>query len=175
MRPAPAERECPAPEPTLVARKSIPVPGMQQKVAGRSLLELVSVLGLLGLLGASAATNWHGWRAELALQAATRQVVADLAFARLRAAATNRSHRLLLLAGETSYRLQWNTGSGYADVRRPLRLPSGVQIASCNAAGAAFTYRPRGNAATFGTLTLANDVGRQRLIVVDIAGRVRVQ
>lgn len=133
------------------------------------------MLGCLGLLGATAALNWHGWRADLALQAATRQVVADLAFARLRAAATNRSHRLLVEAGEAAYRIQGNSDSGYQDVRRPVRLPFGVQVASCNASGGAFTFRPRGNAATFGTLTLRNDAGRERLVVVDIAGRVRVQ
>jgi Tfp pilus assembly protein FimT len=143
--------------------------------AGNTLFEALVVITLSSLLAAGAAFHWREWEQELALQAAAQQVVADLALARLRAAASNCSHRLLLPEGQDRYRVQVRTGSGYQDSAAPRSLPRGVRVASCNAAGSAFTFRPRGNAATFGTLRLRNARGRERAVVVDIAGRVRTQ
>ncbi len=109
------------------------------------------------------------------MQAAAQQVMADLALVRLRAAATNRSHRLLLPEGEAAYRLQARNGTTYVDTHSPRRLPRGVHIVACNATASSFTFRPRGNAATFGTLRLRNAAGSERSVILDIAGRVRVQ
>lgn len=54
-------------------------------------------------------------------------------------------------------------------------LPREVTIASCNAVAQAITFRPRGNAATFGTVVLRNGLGEEKRVVVDIAGRIRLQ
>jgi hypothetical protein len=99
----------------------------------------------------------------------------DLMSTRLRAVASNRNHRVVFPVGAASYQRQWRNGSVYTDLGGPIALPRGIVVASCNAAGQAITYRPRGNAATFGTIVLRNQHGEERQVVVDIAGRVRVQ
>ena len=61
-----------------------------------------------------------------------------------------------------------------ATARRP-SLPRGVELVDCTAKGAAITFRPLGQASTFGTIRLRNEDGLERSVVVDIAGRLRVQ
>jgi hypothetical protein len=77
--------------------------------------------------------------------------------------------------GSTSYRLQARNGNTYDDEGAPVALPAGITILDCTARSAAISFRPRGNAGTFGTVTLQNSQGDTRRVVVDIAGQVRVQ
>ena len=49
------------------------------------------------------------------------------------------------------------------------------QVVDCTAAGDGVGFRPRGYAITFGTITLRNASGDERRVIVDIAGRMRVQ
>ena len=57
----------------------------------------------------------------------------------------------------------------------PVALPSHVEIVECTARDAAISFYARGHAGSFGTLTLRNSDGELRRIVVDIAGRIRVE
>ncbi len=142
---------------------------------GLSIVELVIGLFVIGLAATMALFQWSHARDGAALRAAARQVMLDLFSVRLRAAATNRTHRLVFSAGAASYQPQWRNGSAYANLGPPVPLPQGVTVASCNATGQAIAFRPRGNAATFGTVVLRNRRGEERGVVVDIAGRVRLQ
>lgn len=142
---------------------------------GLSLLELVTVLFFVGTLATIAVVHWEQVRQGMALRTAVRQVMFDLFGLRLRAAATNRSHRLVFSTGATSYQRQSRDGSVYTNLGPATPLPKGVIVASCNAMGQAITFRPRGNASTFGTIVLRNSRGEQRQVVIDIAGRVRLQ
>ncbi len=142
---------------------------------GWSFVEVTTGLFLVATVTTMFVFQWQHAREGMALRTAARQVMLDLLGIRLRAAATNRSHRLVFPAAAASYQRQWRIGSTYTNVGPPVSLPAGVTVASCNAAGQAITFRPRGNAATFGTIVLRNRRGAQRQVVVDIAGRVRLQ
>jgi len=132
-------------------------------------LSLASVLAGIGVL------SHQAMRPTLDLSAAARQVVMDLKVARMRAAAENVNHRIVFTAGAGSYQPQRKNGSGYSDTGTPVPLPRGIVVVDCNANGSAIGFRPRGNAATFGTVTMRNGKGDVRLVIVNIAGQVRVQ
>ena len=142
---------------------------------GFSLLELVVALSLASVLAGIAVLNHHALRPRLDLRDAARQVVMDLKVARLRAAAENVNHRIVFTNGGTTYQPQRKSGTSYTNTAPPVPLPQGIIVADCTANGNAIGFLPRGNAATFGTVTIRNRVGEARQIVVDIAGQVRVQ
>jgi len=143
--------------------------------SGFSVLELIVVLSLAAILAAFGVLSHQAMQPEINLSMAARQVVMDLKVTRLRAVARNVNHRILFPAGNSSYRLQHKSGSTYSDDGNPVPLPRGIVIASCTATASAIGFKPRGNAATFGTVTLQNGKGDARRVVVDIAGEVRVQ
>ena len=59
--------------------------------------------------------------------------------------------------------------------RRRRDCPTACIVVDCTAAGDGVGFRPRGYAITFGTITLRNASGDERRVIVDIAGRMRVQ
>ncbi len=143
---------------------------------GLTILELLVVTALIGILTAIALPSFGGMRSQWRLNAAARQVVMDLKVARTRAMADVTGHRVRFAVRGATYQPQRQATDGtYADDGAAVGLPEGVGIDACTAAGAAVGFRPRGNASTFGTITLRNDVGALRRIVVDIVGRMRVE
>jgi Tfp pilus assembly protein FimT len=146
-----------------------------EDASGLSVLELVITLGLTAVLAGFSILGHHALRPGLNLTIATRQVLMDLQVARMRAVAHNADQRIVFASGGTSYRLQRRNGSKYDDEGQPVELPAGIIVRDCTAATSAISFRPRGTAGTFGTLTLQNSQGDIRRVVVDIAGHVRVQ
>jgi prepilin-type N-terminal cleavage/methylation domain-containing protein len=142
---------------------------------GFSLLELLVVLALVSILAGIGALNHHAMQPRLRLSMAARQVVMELKGARMHAVARNVNHRVVFPSGGASYQRQRKKGSAYVDDGAPVPLPPGIVIADCTAVASAIGFRPRGNAATFGTVTIQNASGDTRRIIVDIAGEVRVQ
>jgi prepilin-type N-terminal cleavage/methylation domain-containing protein len=142
---------------------------------GISLLELLVVLALLSVLAGFAVLNHQAMRPGIDLRLAARQVVMDLRLARVRAVAENVSHRIVFPIGAGAYQHQRKAGASYADDGPAVPLPGGIRIADCNATGSGISFKPRGNAATFGTVILHNRVGEERRVIVDIAGQTRVQ
>jgi prepilin-type N-terminal cleavage/methylation domain-containing protein len=142
---------------------------------GLSILELLVVLALTSILAGISVLSHQALRPRLNLATAVRQVVMDLHVTRIRAVARNTNHRIVFPQGTASYQLQRRGGSTYDDDGPPVALPSGITVLDCTASNDAISYRPRGNAATFGTVTLQNAKGDVRKVIVDIAGQVRVQ
>jgi Tfp pilus assembly protein FimT len=145
------------------------------KASGLTILELVVALGLASILAGVGVLSHHALRPGLNLMAATRQVVMGLHATRMRAVARNTELRIVFANGSTSYRLQARNGTTYDDEGAPVTLAAGITIVDCTARASAISFRPRGNAGTFGTVTLQNSRGDVRRVVVDIAGHVRVQ
>lgn len=144
--------------------------------AGLTLLELLVALALATVLAGLAVPALERPRAAWRLQAATRQVVMDLKLARARAIAAGVPQRVRFAVPGTSYRHERQRAPGTWVASGPATaLPDGVAIADCTAAGDAVGFRPRGHAASFGALTLRNEHDETRQVVVDIAGRLRVQ
>lgn len=143
---------------------------------GFTLLELLVALALIAVLTGTALLGYRralaGWR----LSAAARQVVMDLKLARARAILDATSHRLRFAVPGTSYQHERRRASGtYEASGPPTSLPTDIVIAACTAVGSGISFRPRGHAGTFGSVTLRNSDGDQRAVVVDIVGRTRVQ
>ncbi len=143
---------------------------------GFSLLELLVVLALITALSGVALLQGPrllgGWR----LAAAARQIVMELKFARARAILTSATHRVHFFTADSTYRQERQRASGtYDAIAAAAPLPTSVAIAACTAAGSGISFRPRGNAGAFGTVTLRNAYGQQRAVIVDIVGRIRVQ
>jgi Tfp pilus assembly protein FimT len=143
--------------------------------SGISVLELVIVLAVGSVVLGVTALSHRAVRPRLDLSMAARQVAMDLKLTRMRAITEHLNHRLVFADGASAYQRQRKTSSSYADDGGRIPLPAGVVIADCTAAGGAITFRPRGNAESFGTITLHNARGDQQQVVVDIAGQVRVQ
>lgn len=142
---------------------------------GLSILELLAVLALTSVLAGVGVLSHQALRPGLSLMTATRQVVMSLLAARMRAVARNTDLRIVFPSGSTAYSVQARNGSTYEDEGAPVALAAGVTIVDCTARASAISFRPRGNAGTFGTVTLQNARGDVRRVVVDIAGQVRVQ
>jgi hypothetical protein len=142
---------------------------------GFTVLELVIALGLAGGLGAMAAWRAVAWLPELRLDMAARQVVLDLRLTRGRAMAEQSQRRLVFATADDTYRRQRRIGALYESEGPPIPLPPGIDLLDCSAAGAAIAFAARGTAASFGRVTLRNVNGRERQVVVDMVGRVRVQ
>jgi Tfp pilus assembly protein FimT len=142
---------------------------------GVTVLELLVTLSIM-LAAASTAVfgftrSLSGWR----LNASVRQLVMDLRVARMRAMSENVDWRLRLAPG-TTYQPQRKAPNGtYANEGAATALSDGVHIVDCTGAGSSISFRPAGYAGSFGTITLADDSGTQKRVIVDIAGRARVQ
>ena len=144
--------------------------------AGFTLLELMIVLSLVSIITGIGALSHRAMRPGLELSAATRQVVMDLKLARMRAATQGVGHRIVFPDGGVRYQPQRQGSNGsYTDAGTSVPLPQGIQIADCSANSDAIGFRPRGNAASFGTVTLRNSRGDVRQVIVNINGQVRVQ
>jgi prepilin-type N-terminal cleavage/methylation domain-containing protein len=143
---------------------------------GFTLLELLIAIALIGVLGAVALPAVQRQVERWRIGAAARQVVMDLKVARGRSIVGGAAHRLRFAVPGGRYQLErQRPGGAYAAVAPPTLLPDGVQIADCTAAGDGIGFRPRGHAITFGSVLLRNGSGDERRVVVDIAGRMRVQ
>lgn len=131
---------------------------------------LAATLGSAALLGYN--RSFADWR----LEAAARQLVLDLAVARMRTIAESAGHRLRFGAPSAAYEHQREAEPGrYELLGGPRGLPEGVQIVGCTARGSTIGFRPRGHASTFGTVILRGSTGSERRVIVDIAGRARIE
>ena len=144
--------------------------------SGITILEILTALTLSGILAASAVFEFAELDAAWRLQSGVRQVALDLRMARIGAIARATALRLRFEEGSASYTREVKSAHGtYSAPSGPRLLPRGVRISSCTARGSAVSFQPRGNAGTFGTITLLGPDGATRHIVVDLVGRVQVR
>ena len=142
---------------------------------GLTLIELLIALALMLTLAGTALPSYGRSLARWRLDAGARQVVVDLGVARLRAIAENTGHRLRFAPEAPGYAHEREASPGEFEVLAPRALPEGVHVLACTARGSTITFRPRGHATTFGTITLGGPDGAERRVIVDIAGRSRIQ
>lgn len=143
---------------------------------GLTLLELLIALTLCAVLTGTALLGVQRMLADWRLSAAARQVLMDLKLARARAIVSSAAQRVRFPASATRYQHERQRPSGtYEPIGPPTELPPDVAIVGCSGAGSGISFRPRGYAGAFGTVTLRNRDGAERAVVVDIVGRLRVQ
>lgn len=147
---------------------------MCRRPRGLTLLEVLVTLSVLAALAGTSAVIYARMIDDVRLNQAARQIVLDLVSTRTRALADNIGRRLVFSVDDDRYQPQAQVGSSYADDGAPITLPAGIDLTACTASGAAVGFRPRGNAGTFGTITIRNRLSHERRVVVDIAGRIRI-
>ncbi|HUI28545.1 MAG TPA: GspH/FimT family pseudopilin [Candidatus Kryptonia bacterium] len=147
---------------------------MRNGSRGLTLLEVVVALSALAILAGMGVLAYARMVDDVRLNQAARQIVLDLVGTRTRALADNTGRRLVFSVDYDRYQPQVQIGGTYTNDGVPITLPRGIDLIDCTASGAAVTFRPRGNAATFGTIVLRNRPGHERHVVVDIAGRIRI-
>jgi Tfp pilus assembly protein FimT len=145
------------------------------EVEGWTLTEALVVVAVLSVLAGTGVLAHQAARPMLALASAARQVAFDLRATRMRAIGEATDHRVRFSLAATVYQVQRSNGAGYVDHGPAMALPAGVSIADCTASGGAISFKPRGNAGTFGTVVLRNVRGDTRSVIVNITGRVRMQ
>lgn len=151
------------------------MPDRLHRPGGITLLEVLVALSITAVATGTALFGFSrslaGWR----LNATARQLVMDLRVTRVRAIAESVDRRLRLAPG-TVYQPQRKAGNGtYVDDGTAIPLPDGIRVIDCSGSGSSISFRPGGYAGAFGTVTLADDRGTQRRVIVDIAGRARIQ
>lgn len=142
---------------------------------GVTLLELLVTLGIMTIATTTALFGFNrslaGWR----LDAAARQIVMDLRVTRVRAMAESTDRRLRFAPG-TTYQPQRKAGGGtYVDDGPAMPFAPGIRVVSCTGAGSSISFRPAGYTGAFGTITLTDERAQLRRVIVDIAGRARIQ
>ncbi len=142
--------------------------------SGFSLLECVTAISIAAILAGAAVLEHQAIRPRLNLGQAARQVMMDLKMARMHAVTDHANYRVLFFDGGITYQPQRRNGSAYVDDGAPITLPQGIAIVDCNAHDHSIAFVPRGNAGSFGTITLRNGYGDIRRVTVNIAGQVRV-
>jgi type II secretory pathway pseudopilin PulG len=140
-----------------------------------TVLELIVALTVVAVLTGTALFGYARMGDELRLNQAARQIMLALTVTRTRALADDVGRRLVFDQDHDCYQPQRQVDGRYEDDGVAVELPRDIDLIGCTASGAAVTFRPRGNAATFGTISVRNHSGRLRQVVVDIAGRIRVQ
>ena len=102
------------------------------------------------------------------LNAAARQVATKMHSARINAVSRNRDCRLRVTS-EVSYVIECEEPT-WIPVER-VATPSGIHIVANNRP----EFHKRGNVSPMATITLWDSAGRQKSVIVNNAGRVRVQ
>ena len=147
-----------------------------QNPDGFTLLELLIAVALIAILTGAALLGYQRTLAGARLNAAARQVVMDLKLTRARALLDGATHRVRFTVPGRSYQHErQRPDGGYEAAGPPTDLPADVDVVGCTGAGSGISFRPRGLAGAFGTVALRNRDGAERDVVVDIAGRLRVQ
>lgn len=139
---------------------------------GLTLLELLVTLAVLGGVAAGAVLVWPRIDAGLRLEAAVRQLAADLHDARGLAVASAARTRVVLAAGATAYDVERADDDGAFQRRARRALPRGIRVAAVNSGGD-LVFTARGNAEN-GTVTLADGRGARKSLRLNQRGRVTV-
>ncbi|MCZ6623697.1 MAG: GspH/FimT family pseudopilin [Deltaproteobacteria bacterium] len=133
--------------------------------SGFTLLEIMAAIAITGILAAIAIPNWGSLISTYRLNAAGRQLYADLQRARMRAVMENTTFRIVSSAGSNTYTFQ---REGTVLETKP--LPVGISIL----ADSTRSFTSRGTASS-GRIRLCNSSKDERTdVVVNGVGRVRI-
>lgn len=134
-----------------------------------SLLETVSVLAIVGVLATTASPALSQILRIYRLNAAAREVFAQLQGARIAAISQNARYSWNLVAGsDRMYRVDGATAGAVRDIQA--NCP-GVSLSGA----ATVSFNPSGTAPNSGTIVLTNTYGTTRQVSVSPAGLIQIQ
>jgi Tfp pilus assembly protein FimT len=153
---------------------------------GLTLLEVLIALALLNLLGGIVFLQLAPFLTRTRLNNATRQVVTDLQYVRMKAISQNRRFRVTFRPDTRDYSIEkdedgsWQRQLLHSHVSEEVTtaftpLPPNVQITAVNSGGDVI-FLPRGAVDGGITITLGTASGEDtKRVIVNLAGRVRVE
>lgn len=150
------------------------------RTRGFTLLELIVVLGLLSVVFAIALPQVSASLPGLFVDQAARTLAAELQLARVKAVSRNTRMRIIMELDRRAIRLEQDTGDGFVPEHESPPLPGGVTFdreSSTRVSGSriSITFQPRGNTADNATIVLLASGGIRRRVIVNSAGRVRME
>lgn len=158
----------------------------RKRQRGFTIVELVAILSLLGVLGSLAFLQLKPLLAQVRLNSGARQIVSDLQVARMKAIAQNRRFRVTFRQAEGDYVIEREDGISWRRLilhghttdevnNAAIPLPRGVSIVAVNSGGDVI-FVPRGHVDGGISITLSAHAGADtRKIIVNLAGRVRIE
>lgn len=157
-----------------------------RKRKGLTLIEVLVALALLSLLGGVVFLQLAPFLAQTRLNSATRQIVTDLQYTRMKAISQNRRFRVTFRPDTRDYIIEkdedgsWqrqllHSHSSEENTDAFVTLPQNVQIAAVNSGGDVI-FLPRGAVDGGITITLGTASGEGiKRVIVNLAGRVRIE
>jgi len=133
-----------------------------------SLLESCVVVAIISIAAVVAVPSLVRSREIYELDATARQVAGKMQSARILAVSRNRDCRVRVTS-EVSYLIECEDPLWVTE--ESIVLPRGIRIA----ANASPRFHRRGNASPTATISISDSRSRSRRVIVNIAGRVRVE
>jgi Tfp pilus assembly protein FimT len=147
---------------------------------------MLAVLTLVGILSGAVSLRLAPMLTQTRLNNAARQVATDLQYARTKAISQNRRFRITFRPDTDDYIVEKDEDGSWqyhllhghdpqAVTAAPIKLPQEVTIMNINSGGDVI-FLPRGSVDGGMTVTLGTTSGGEtRQIVINLAGRVRIE
>jgi len=143
---------------------------------GFSLIEMIIAVAILAVLSGAAVTVYVGMKPSISLSGATRQIMGDFMWARMRAVSQNNEFKIFFLDDHRYQILDDDNNNGNIDSSE-LTVTKDIQDEYYDVT---FTstdnpiFQPRGNAAPTATITITNSI-MTKTVIIAITGRVKIE
>ena len=143
---------------------------------GFSLIEMIIAVAILAVLSGAAVTVYVGMKPSISLSGATRQIMGDFMWARMRAVSQNNEFKIFFLDDHRYQILDDDNNNGNIDSSE-LTVTKDIQdeyydVTFTSTANPIF--QPRGNAAPTSTITITNSI-MTKTVIIAITGRVKIE
>lgn len=158
-----------------------------QKSFGFTLMELMVTIAILAILSIVAIPNIIAWIPKFKIGGASRDVLGILQKTRVQAVKDNANYVLTFDTGNASYTAfsddgagtPANSGNGVLDAGERIlvqkTLENDIDISATTLPGDLVVFDTQGIASSAGTITLTDNSGNVRQIVIELAGGSRIQ
>ena len=143
---------------------------------GFFLIEMIIAVAILAVLSGAAVTVYVGMKPSISLSGATRQIMGDFMWARMRAVSQNNEFKIFFLDDHRYQILDDDNNNGNIDSSE-LTVTKDIQDEYYDVT---FTstdnpiFQPRGNAAPTSTITITNSI-MTKTVIIAITGRVKIE
>src|SRR3989338_903041 len=143
---------------------------------GFFLIEMIIAVAILAVLSGAAITVYVGMKPSISLSGATRQIMGDFMWARMRAVSQNNEFKIFFLDDHRYQIFDDDNNNGNIDSSE-LTVTKDIQDEYYDVT---FTstdnpiFQPRGNAAPTATITITNSI-MTKTVIIAITGRVKIE
>jgi Tfp pilus assembly protein FimT len=127
---------------------------------------------IVGIMAAFLVPHLGRWLTTVGIDAAARELAAELQLGKMRAISENTRYRISFDLANDTYVVQKDVAGAWQDIGAPKALPSGIDLESASTDP---IFQSLGTTPGGSTIRLRNTQGRQRTIRLSFAGRVKVE